>query len=254
MSLHEESKSALTKTAALTQRQRQMLQTMGVDVWQSRTAPGKVSLSLSLSPSAKPENEQASASPKNSVSVPETPTAARTNPIEAKADPAANGSKQSAQTVTEAANWSLQGSGNAQSNYWVVCELPASSGGDLQAAGCNKLLDAILFALDLTRSDIFVAICTTGGANVSTIAVSDALKDLMQGHEPDCMILMGEAGARALLNTDKPIAVLRAEQYRLSGGQSKLQITHGLSTLIEQPQLKAEFWQDICKFKKLVKD
>ena len=68
------------------------------------------------------------------------------------------------------------------------------------------------------------------------------------GTEANVIIVMGEAAAQALLNSQHSIENLRGKLHKTvdSSLDSNIVITYDLAYLLANPQEKAKTWQDLC--------
>lgn len=201
-----------------------MLRLMGVDLWQPRASTaGDAKLKLGA------QKNSGKATLKGRLAIPAQPEQQHTG-------------------------WIVACRGQPTAQCWLLCESDAAQGNaifDLRSPH-RRLLDAILFCLQLSTEDLhLVNLCHTT-ASKPLPGLSDSLKTLMDGHQPAVIVLMGQQGAQSLLATDKPLSALRQQQYKLGGDHCILKITHSLNDLLQHPERKAEVWRDVMPIKKLI--
>ena len=67
--------------------------------------------------------------------------------------------------------------------------------------------------------------------------------------QPEYILAMGELSANAILQANDPISKLRSKIHKLLN--SKVVVTHHPATLLKNPKLKRETWEDVQEFQML---
>ncbi|MBX2869275.1 MAG: hypothetical protein KTR18_11405 [Acidiferrobacterales bacterium] len=135
---------------------------------------------------------------------------------------------------------------NPDAEWCFVC----SSSGE-RPENEKTLFNAIAFALGLTQSD-YSSMWLSGEEDLTDCSdlqseVRESLASLLEQASPKKVVIFGEQPAQQLIGTDKPLNVLRQEEYRYQGGDSQLVITFGLSHLLSNPLDKSLVWEDLHK-------
>ena len=240
-----------------TKKQAIILKTMGVDVWKLR----RPSESLET---AEPEN--ALTSSQSGIDLPNPVVRVPTDQISVSgshvldananvADVAGSGTfepnlnlNSGDQSVPEIIDWRALVNCQAGAKWCFVC---AHSKEDFSTE--TKLFDAIAFALGLSESDYHViqafAMLEEGSESGAMCGIKKGLSSLIEEESPSRIVVFGEGLAQFLIDTDKPLDILRSENYRYQGGKSSLVVTYDLNHLLAQPFDKLFVWQDLVKAK-----
>ncbi len=166
---------------------------------------------------------------------------------------------------SRAASWSA---GSAQALYaqatrapgprWLVlAETPAAAvhpdipGSDSLfnpfEGDAGKLLDNMLRAVQLhkTGSVMLAPLVRRFGVDAAPDAgFPAALATLVEGAQPDVVLVMGRLAAQALLQSGEPFGKLRGQVHNLHGVQTI--VTHDAAYLLRSPLEKAKAWEDLC--------
>ncbi len=196
--------------AQLTRRQQEMLELMGVDLWQLR--PQTNANQVALGPAGADWAEELTDPPAPH------PTAVK---LEQATD---NNSEAVAEPAACSADAEMETQISPEAVWFFVLQMPATD--QFQDTQYQRLYDAILDALGLTRDSVsslfYRAVVPFGGEPQP--ALLDALQLGLDQCKPSCLMVLGADLARNLLATDKSISRLRQEQYRYQGGDTRLRI------------------------------
>lgn len=257
-----------------------ILKTMGVEVWKLRHSSEVVELPDSeytvtvsspsenipnqvVTSSSKQPNFPATAEPAEIDSNPDVAFVERKN-LASQSEEIANpdqGVTSSTTNVVQSnsgtevgrkvVDWHTSVSRQSGAKWCFVCAMSNEN-----TAAEKKLFDAIAFALELVPSDYHViqSFPMTEEISESTVVsgIKECLPSVIEEEQPSHVVIFGEELAQFLIETDKPIDVLRSESYRYQGGKSSLYITFGLDHLLTHPSDKLFAWQDLVKAKKTI--
>ncbi len=152
---------------------------------------------------------------------------------------------------TEAVDWLATVSRRTGAKWCFVYALS-----DDHAIAETNLFEAIRFALGLSQSDCHVieAIAVSQACSEADAerGIKNSLSALIEEERPANIMVLGEELAQFLIETDKPLDVLRSESYRYQGGASGLYVTYGLKHLLAHPLDKRFVWQDLVKARKAI--
>ena len=119
------------------------------------------------------------------------------------------------------------------------------------AGPAGQLLDNMLKALSLTRSDVYLTHAlkcrTPSGRNASQLEVSHCAVYLARQValvQPKVIVAMGRTAALALLQSSEPLGKLRAEVKSFHG--VPVVVTYPPSYLLRNQADKAKAWADLC--------
>ena len=251
----------------LDQRQRAMLQEMGVRVWQPlapvadlSTATEVIAVDSGVA-SAKADFRQdfqvdralaaASASPAPVARQDAPPRPARAAPPVAPA-PAPSGHSPDGGTQP---GWRL---GPAQQLYadtaqaggarWLVLAQapPAALQAPAFEGDAGRLLGNMLRAARLPQDAgaVLYAPLVRQAISGAMDEFSTALSALVEQARPDLVLVMGRLAAQALLASSEPFGKLRGRPHALHGRPTV--VTHDAPYLLRCPQDKAKAWDDLC--------
>lgn len=244
---------------AWTERQRAMLDTMGLRVW---SAPGR-------DPAVVPAPTPA-APPERPVARVEEPTPAVVRPPAAGPASALGWPELRAAvaacracTLCESRTQTVFGVGHEQAHWMVVGEAPGENE-DLQGepfvGAAGQLLDRMLAALSLTRSTegdappaqrVYIANTLKcrppRNRNPSPEEMAQCEPFLVRQIEllkPRIILAMGRFAVQALLRSDAPVGKLRGRVHRYQG--VPLIVTYHPAYLLRSLPEKARAWEDLC--------
>lgn len=156
----------------------------------------------------------------------------------------------------------VPGCGNARADYLFVGEAPGRDE-DLQGepfvGRAGKLLDSMIAALGLQRADVFIA-------NVLKCRPPDN-RDPLPGEveqceaylhrqlaliQPKVIVALGRVSAQALLKTDTAIGKLRGAAHHYGPANIPLVVTYHPAYLLRSPEQKGKSWDDLWLAKGIV--
>lgn len=119
-----------------------------------------------------------------------------------------------------------------------------------------RLLDNMLRALDLQQHPrVFSAALhrLPGGAQPAEAGppLQTALPAMLEALQPDCVLVLGLASARAVLGRREALGPLRAQAHRVAG--VPVVVTYDPNYLLRAPQAKAGAWADLCHARALAR-
>jgi DNA polymerase len=120
----------------------------------------------------------------------------------------------------------------------------------------GKLLDKILSAIKLSRSDVFVTnvVKCRPPNNRDPLpeeigACASILEQQLEILKPKFILILGRIAAQSLLKTAKALRELRGQVVELFNAQ--VVVTYHPSALLREPALKRSAWEDVQLFQKL---
>ncbi|MDB5870290.1 MAG: phage polymerase-related protein [Polaromonas sp.] len=252
----------------LDQRQRAMLQEMGVRVWQPLAlvadAPGAIKV-IAVHAHAESAGGHFDQKNKEKTAFPEllTPVAPaappvvkrEAAPVRSASTPAAPDSRLPDPALASTqASWHL---GDAQTLYaqtaqagggrWLVlAETPASAlARPVFDGDAGRLLGNMLRAARLDQAEaVLLAPLVRQGVAATAQALSARLALLVLEARPDVVLVMGRLAALALLQSSEPFGKLRGRVHALHGIQTI--VTYDAPYLLRVPADKARAWDDLC--------
>jgi len=270
----------------LDDRQRAMLAEMGVRVWMPKT---QTQTQPQTQLQAQPQTAFAPAEPSKTVTspapvAPVAPAASATRPTApapkmvtmpvvdiaalpegiAQMDWPALQSAVSACTgcgLSQGRQQAILGEGPATSDWMVVGDAPGEDedkAGSSFAGPAGQLLDNMLKALGLTRSQVYITHAlkcrTPTGRSASQVEVSHCATYLARQValvQPKVILAMGRTAALALLQSAEPLGKLRAEVQSFQG--VPVVVTYPPAYLLRNQADKAKAWADLCLAASLVR-
>jgi len=149
------------------------------------------------------------------------------------------------------------GMGDPQADWLIIGEAPAAEEdlrGEPFTGRAGQLLDAMLRAIGLKRSQVYIA-------NIIKCHPSDNrdpkpeefescsgyLQQQIDLIQPGVVLVVGENAARMLLKSSAPVAQLRGKVHQLDLPESTvpLIVTYHPTYLLGKPAEKAEAWRDL---------
>ena len=147
------------------------------------------------------------------------------------------------------------GEGDPKADWLLVGEAPGAEE-DRQGlpfvGRAGQLLNRMLFSVDLSRDEVFVANvlkCRPPdnrdpfGEEVN--ACESFLHRQVESIQPKIILAMGRFAAQALLRTDQAIGQLRGRVHRYPAYDIPLVVTYHPAYLLRSPQAKAKAWEDL---------
>jgi uracil-DNA glycosylase family 4 len=263
---------------AWTERQRTMLQAMGLRLWlpevAEEVAPGvaaKEPAPMLAAPAGAPERTvsaaQAAAPP--TPNAPGAPNASRGPTVAPEASPVlqldwpalrAAVADCRACTLCESRTQTVFGIGHERAHWMVVGEAPGENEdqqGEPFVGAAGRLLDRMLLALGLTRGEADAArqvyIANTlkcrppRNRNPEPEELARCQPFLMRQVElvqPRVILAMGRFAVQSLLDSTEPIGRLRGRVHTWRG--RPLVVTYHPAYLLRNPPDKAKAWADLC--------
>jgi uracil-DNA glycosylase len=228
-------------------RQRQYLESIGIDVWVARTAP----------PLAAGAAGEAGA-PARLAPVPRDSRP----PAAAPADPAAwEALRTEVRTCTRCSlhatrTQGVLGVGPTRADWLVIGEAPGAEEdrrGEPFVGAAGQLLDAMLKAIGLDRhTNVYIANVLKsrppGNRDPRPEEVEACLPYLIRQIallQPKIMLAVGRIAAQNLLATDAPLARLRGQVHRFGELNTPLVVTYHPAYLLRTPVDKRKAWEDL---------
>ena len=154
------------------------------------------------------------------------------------------------------------GVGRRDAELLVIGEAP---GADEDAQGepfvgrAGQLLNAMLRAIGLPRSDVYIANilkCRPPGnrdpqPNEASLCTPYLSRQIALVN-PRAILAVGRIAAQWLLQTDAPIGRLRGRVFRYGESGTPLLVTYHPAYLLRSPLQKATAWTDLCMVKELL--
>jgi uracil-DNA glycosylase family 4 len=271
----------------LDDRQRAMLAEMGVRVWMPKSkpqtaqaplaaaapmenkaapnvaaAPAAASASVEPSRPSSPVARPIAAAPKM-VTVPVVDISALPEGIANMAWPALQAAVISCTGcgLSQGRQQAITGEGPATAEWMVVGDAPGEdedNAGTSFAGPAGQLLDNMLKALDLTRSEVYVTHAlkcrTPSGRSASPVEVSHCASYLARQValvQPKVILAMGRTAALALLQSTEPLGKLRSDVQSFHG--VPVVVTYPPAYLLRNQADKAKAWADLCLAASLIR-
>jgi uracil-DNA glycosylase family 4 len=276
----------------LDDRQRAMLAEMGVRVWMPKSKPQTAQAQAPLAAAAPMENKAApnvaaapaAASASVEPSRPSAPSSPVARPIAAApkmvtvpvvdisalpegianmAWPALQAAVISCTGcgLSQGRQQAITGEGPATAEWMVVGDAPGEdedNAGTSFAGPAGQLLDNMLKALDLTRSEVYVTHAlkcrTPSGRSASPVEVSHCASYLARQValvQPKVILAMGRTAALALLQSTEPLGKLRSDVQSFHG--VPVVVTYPPAYLLRNQADKAKAWADLCLAASLIR-
>lgn len=144
------------------------------------------------------------------------------------------------------------GEGDINADWMFVIDSPSSRDIEHQQllmGRVGQLFDAILLALGLKRTDIYLSSifkCPPSAEVAADKAQCDAVVhrqiSLIQ---PKVVIAFGEFAAQTLIKTNDDLSKLRTNEQPCFNQPVPLIATYSLAQMLDEPLLKSEVWQDL---------
>ena len=258
---------------AWSDRQRHMLQAMGLRVWGPADAvlpatvaePVEVARVVQPRPAAAPAAAPVPARPAPAAAGPPELQGARAQTIATLAWPALREAVQActACSLCRERRQTVFGVGHLQAHWMVVGEAPGEqedASGEPFVGAAGQLLDNMLHALSLTRSEegpappaqrVYIANTLKcrppRNRNPAPEEMAQCEPFLLRQIEllrPRVILAMGRFAVHALLRTSEPIGKLRGRVHRYQG--VPMVVTYHPAYLLRNLPDKARAWEDLC--------
>jgi uracil-DNA glycosylase family 4 len=154
------------------------------------------------------------------------------------------------------------GVGKRDARLFVIGEAPGADEdrqGEPFVGRAGQLLNAMLRAIGLPRSEVFIAnILKCRPPNNRDPEPGEAgsctpyLKRQIELVQPQVLLAVGRISAQWLLQTDAPIGRLRGRVATYGERNTPLVVTYHPAYLLRSPLEKAKAWNDLCLVKELL--
>lgn len=156
------------------------------------------------------------------------------------------------------------GVGNEAARWMIVGEAPGAEEdrqGEPFVGRAGQLLNRMLLALGLARSDVFIANILKcrppNNRDPQLDEVAHCQPYLMRQIElvdPGVILAVGRIAAQHLLGTTQSLGSLRGRLHRLPGHPTPVVVTYHPAYLLRSPGDKRKAWSDLCFAKRLLDD
>ncbi len=150
------------------------------------------------------------------------------------------------------------GAGSRQAELMIVGEGPGADEdkqGEPFVGRSGQLLNAMLFAMNQARDDIYIANAVkcrppqNRAPHADELAACRPFLDRQIALiQPKIIVALGLSAAKALINSQRSMGKLRGQRlsYDLNGQPIPLFITYHPSYLLRSPTEKSKAWEDLC--------
>lgn len=155
-------------------------------------------------------------------------------------------------------NNSLIGSGSTSADWVFVTDAPPSLGLSQDAfftGRAGSLFDAILLALDLDKTDVYVTSifkCAPTENLSATPQCNRLIERQLELLSPKVIVTFGEFSAQAILKANEPLETLCATEQRCVRSGIAVIPTFSPAQMLDEPSLKANVWKDLKRCRLLV--
>jgi DNA polymerase len=156
------------------------------------------------------------------------------------------------------------GVGSETARCMIIGEAPGAEEdrqGEPFVGRAGKLLDEMLRAIGLDRSEVYIAnILKCRPPNNRDPSTEEAnhcrayLERQIDLLNPRLILAVGRIAAQQLLNTEAPVGQLRGITHTLRDGRLPLVVTYHPAYLLRSPLQKRKAWDDLCRAKKLLSE
>jgi DNA polymerase len=232
----------------LTDQSRKILEEMGIDVWSLRDKTGVTS------------------TPQNNEKL-EEKAALQSLSVDSESDTKWLSLQQDVQScqackLSQSRTQTVFGTGNSHADLLLIGEAPGAEE-DRQGlpfvGKAGKLLDAMLYAINLNREQVFICnVLKCRPPNNrdpqpdEVEACASFLTAQIETIKPRVIMALGRFAAHRLLETDLPVYKMRENKNVLPGTEIPVVVTYHPASLLRNPEQKAESWLDLCKVKSLL--
>jgi len=154
------------------------------------------------------------------------------------------------------------GSGDSHADVMLIGEAPGAEE-DRQGlpfvGKAGKLLDAMLFAIGLSRDRVFICNVVkcrppnNRNPQPDEIEACASYLDAQIKHvNPRVILALGKVAAHRLLQSEAPVYKMREDSQLLPGSNIPIVVTYHPASLLRNPEQKAQSWQDLCKVRQLL--
>lgn len=148
------------------------------------------------------------------------------------------------------------GTGSENASWMIIGEAPGAEEdrrGEPFVGRAGKLLDEMLRAIGLQRSEVFIANilkCRPPNNRDPLQEEADHCRDHLEMQidllKPRVVVAVGRIAAQQLLKTDAPLGTLRGKTHSLRDGSLPLIVTYHPAYLLRSPSQKSKAWEDLC--------
>jgi uracil-DNA glycosylase family 4 len=242
-------------------RRRELLKTMGIDLWQQRDVEpvqGEPSPEwIDSPPEASSQAPISSAQPSVESSVSDSA------PTLSDIEPAALGWNELGNMVSACTRCALHqgrtqavfGVGDRHARLMVIGEAPGAEEdkkGEPFVGRAGQLLNAMLAAIGFAREQVYIANIvkcrppSNRDPHADEAAACEGfLHRQVELVAPDLILSVGRVSAHNLLHTDAAVGRLRGREHRFQPGDIPLIVTYHPAYLLRRPEEKAKAWQDL---------
>jgi uracil-DNA glycosylase len=156
------------------------------------------------------------------------------------------------------------GVGKRDARLFVIGEAPGADEdrqGEPFVGRAGQLLNAMLRAIGLPRSDVYIAnILKCRPPNnrdpepAESATCTPYLTQQIELVRPRVLLAVGRISAQWLLQTDTPIGKLRGRVVSYGARNTPLVVTYHPAYLLRSPLEKAKAWTDLCLVKQLLSE
>jgi len=149
----------------------------------------------------------------------------------------------------------VPGVGNQQAEVMIIGEGPGHEEdlkGEPFVGRSGQLLDKMLLAIGLSRSDVFITNIVkcrppnNRDPHANEVKACEAfLKAQIQQISPRVILSVGRISAHHLLNSTSAVGKLIAQTHQLPGSDIPLKVTYHPAYLLRNPSAKSIAWQDM---------
>ena len=156
------------------------------------------------------------------------------------------------------------GVGNTSADLLVIGEAPGAEEdrqGEPFVGRAGQLLNAMLGALRLARSDVYIANvlkCRPPSNRDPKPAEAEACTPYLERQiafiEPKVILAVGRIAAQWLLQSDQPIGRLRGTVHSYGTASTPLVASYHPAYLLRSPLAKAKAWEDLVLVSRILND
>lgn len=233
--------------AGFSRAQRDLLKLMETPVWTPRSGQGRSSKAQGVSAAPPDERVPDAAAP---ASVP--PAAAAPPELEALRSKVA---ACTACALHSGRRQTVFGVGNPRADWMFVGEGPGEEEdrrGEPFVGRAGKLLDAMLRAMNLDRTTVYIAnIVKCRPPNNRNPGLDEAaacipyLKRQIELIAPRLIVALGAVAAQRLLETDRPVGAMRGKLHYAAHLEPPVLVTYHPAYLLRSPGQKGKAWEDL---------
>ena len=235
--------------------QRDLLELMDTPVWMSRSAVGTplpgTAGSEGMTLAAVPPSRRAGRPPPRDSDAP-APAASAPPELEALRSKVADCT---ACALHAGRRQTVFGVGNPRADWMFVGEGPGEEEdrrGEPFVGRAGKLLDAMLRAMDLDRTIVYIAnIVKCRPPNNRNPGLEEAaacipyLKRQIELIAPRLIVALGAVAAQRLLETDRPVGAMRGKLHYADHLEPPVLVTYHPAYLLRSPGQKGKAWEDL---------